>query len=79
MAKAKELYGDRVSVLGGIDVDVLSRGTVADVVEYTRAVLQTCMPGGGYALGSGSSVTNYIPVENYKAMLDAGLKYGIYS
>jgi uroporphyrinogen decarboxylase len=36
------------------------------------------MPGGGYALGSGNSITNYMKIENYKAMLDIGTKYGKY-
>jgi len=35
------------------------------------------MPGGGYALGSGNSITNYIPVENYLIMLDEGAKWGV--
>jgi len=78
VSKAKELHGNRVALLGGVDVDVLARGTVSDVVDYTHDVLQACMPGGGYALGSGSSVTNYIPVENYKAMLETGMKCGKY-
>lgn len=30
------------------------------------------MPGGRYALGSGNSVANYVPVQNYLAMLDEG-------
>jgi uroporphyrinogen decarboxylase len=28
-----------------------------------------------YALGSGNSVTNYVPVENYLIMLDEGVRY----
>jgi uroporphyrinogen decarboxylase len=36
------------------------------------------MPGGGYALGTGNTVANYIPVHNYIAMLDEGMKYGYY-
>lgn len=30
------------------------------------------MPGGGYCLGTGNSVANHIPTENYLAMLDEG-------
>ena len=33
------------------------------------------MPGGGYCLGSGNSVTNYIPVDNYLIMMDEGRRY----
>jgi uroporphyrinogen decarboxylase len=78
VAKAKEKYGDRIALLGGVDIDILTRGTVDEVTTYTKAVLKACMPGGGYALGTGNSVTNYIKMENYKAMLDTGRKFGVY-
>jgi len=76
VTEAKEKYGDRVAILGGIDVDKLSRLSVVELKRYTLRVLEKCMPGGGYALGSGNSITNYISIENYKAMLKVGLKYG---
>lgn len=34
-----------------------------------------CAPGGGYALGTGNTVANYIPVKNYLAMLAAGNEF----
>jgi uroporphyrinogen decarboxylase len=37
------------------------------------------MPGGGFALGSGNSLANYIPLENYFAMLEEGRSFGVYS
>jgi uroporphyrinogen decarboxylase len=78
VTQAKERYGDRIALLGGVDVDILTRGTVDEVIACTRNVLAKCMPGGGYALGTGNSVTNYIKIENYKAMLDTGRRYGTY-
>jgi uroporphyrinogen decarboxylase len=36
------------------------------------------MPGGRYALGSGNSVANYVPIENYFAMLEEGWRLGAY-
>jgi uroporphyrinogen decarboxylase len=65
----KRRYGRRVAVLGGVDIDVLSRKSVPEVRRYTREILEVCAPEGGYALGTGNSVTNYIPVRNYTAML----------
>jgi uroporphyrinogen decarboxylase len=76
--EAKCLYGDRIAILGGVDVDLLARGSEDEVRAHTRRVLEACMPGGGYALGTGNSVTNYIPVRNYLAMLDEGMKVGSY-
>jgi uroporphyrinogen decarboxylase len=64
-------YHDRIAILGGVDVDLLSRGTPEQVRERTRRILETCAPGGGYCMGTGNSVANYIPINNYYAMLDA--------
>jgi uroporphyrinogen decarboxylase len=79
VTEVKRRWGDRVAILGGIDVDLLARGTAEQVRAHTREVLEACMPGGGYALGSGNSVTNYIPVENYLAMLEEGWRSGVYA
>ena len=78
VAEAKRLYGDRIAVLGGVDVDFLCRASEEEVRAYTRRVIDACAPGGGWALGTGNSVANYIPVQNYLAMLDAGRAYGTY-
>ena len=71
----KEKYGDRVGVLGGIDVDKLARYDVESLRRYVRTVLDKCMPGGRYFLGSGNTVTNYVPPRNYLVMLEEGLKW----
>ncbi len=72
---AKAKYGGRIALLGGIDVDFLCRSGEKAVRSRVRRVLDACMPGGGFCLGTGNSVANYIPVENYLAMLDEGRKY----
>jgi uroporphyrinogen decarboxylase len=75
VAEAKRRWGDRIAVLGGIDVDMLCRGTEEEVRAYTRRVIEACAPGGGYALGTGNTVANYIPVQNYLAMVEEGQNY----
>ncbi|MGQ9631273.1 MAG: uroporphyrinogen decarboxylase family protein [bacterium] len=72
----KRKYGDRMAVLGGVDVDKLCRLGEEPLREYVRNILNECMRGGGYALGSGNSITNYMPVRNYLIMLDEGLGWG---
>ncbi len=69
---AKRAYGHRLSLLGGIDVDLLTRGTEAQIRTRVREVAAACQPGGGFCLGSGNTVANYIPLDNYLAMLDEG-------
>jgi uroporphyrinogen decarboxylase len=71
----KRKYGDRVAVLGGIDVDRLCRMPEDDLRRYVRSVIEICLPGGRYALGSGNTVCNYVPIPNYLAMVEEGLNF----
>lgn len=71
----KRIYGQRVGVVGGVDVDKLARLEVDELRKYVRHIIEECAPGGGYVLGSGNSVANYVRVENYLAMLEEGWRY----
>jgi len=71
----KRRYGDRLSLLGGIDVDFLCRANESQIRQRVDDTLETCLPGGGYFLGTGNTVANYIPLENYLTMLDEGRKF----
>lgn len=75
ITEAKDLYGGRIALLGGIDMDLLSRGSEEAVRARVREVMEKCAPGGGFALGSGNTVANYIRLENYLAMLDEGRRF----
>jgi len=74
----KELFGDRIAILGGVDMDKLSRMPIDQFKDYVKGIIRKCAPGGGYALGCGNSVANYIKLENYLVMLEIGKKYGRY-
>lgn len=69
--KAYEQLQGRIAVLGGIDVGLLARGSAKDVYERSLEILRQTKGRGGYALGSGNSIPDYIPDENYAAMLKA--------
>ncbi len=68
--KTYEKYGRRIAILGGVDVDLLSRGAPEEVRIRTREILDACAPAGGFCIGSGNSVTNFCRIENYYAMVD---------
>lgn len=72
VTEAKSRYGNRIAILGGIDMDFLCRSDEDAVRKRVRATLETCTAGSGYCLGTGNSVANYIPIDNYLAMLDEG-------
>ena len=72
VTEAKRLYGDRIAILGGFDMDKLCRGDEQFIREHARMLIEECGAGGGYALGSGNSIAKFVPVENYLTMLDEG-------
>lgn len=73
--EVKATYGRQIALLGGIDVDFLCRTDPASIRRRVRATLDICQPGGGYCLGTGNTAANYIPLDNYLAMLDEGRLY----
>ena len=65
-------YGDRIGLLGGIDVDILCQKPPQEVVEDVFAKGTRFRDNArGYALGSGNSIPEYVPVEGYLAMIEA--------
>ena len=71
---AKRKWGNRISLCGGVDMDTLARRSEEEVRQYVRKQLRDCA-GKGYALGAGNSVANYIPLGNFRAMLDEGRRF----
>jgi len=76
VTEVKHTYGRRIALLGGIDVDFMCRSSQEAIRARVRETLDVCQQGGGYCLGTGNSVANYIPVDNYLAMVDEGRRYG---
>jgi len=74
--EAYRRWGDQVAILGGVDMDLLGRGTEEQVRARTRQILEVCgVKGTGYCLGTGNTAANYIPKQNYLAMLDEGHRW----
>jgi uroporphyrinogen decarboxylase len=67
-----ELYGDKIGLFGGIDVNTLC------LCKYDE-VFETVLEKGkrfrsltrGYGLGSGNSIAGYVPVDGFMGMIDA--------
>jgi uroporphyrinogen decarboxylase len=73
--QAYELYRDRFAIIGGIDVDFICRAAPEAVYQRARSMLERTAERGGYALGTGNSVPDYVPDENYFAMIQAALEH----
>jgi uroporphyrinogen decarboxylase len=69
------LYGQRIGLLGGIDVDILCQKSPVEITEivYEKG-RRYRTSANGYALGSGNSIPEYVPVEGYLAMIEAAHK-----
>lgn len=71
----QEQYGDRITPLGGLDVDMVCRADEHSLRTYTRNVVEKCWGEERYwAVGTGNSLADYIPLENYLVVLDEAQK-----
>jgi len=70
-----ELYGNRIGLFGGIDVNTLClnpydqvyRKVLEDATRFRSAAK-------GWGLGSGNSIAGYVPVDAYMAMIEAAVE-----
>lgn len=75
----KQKVGNRLCLIGNIDLgSTLTMGTPEDVDAEVKQRIMDIAPGGGYCVGTSNTVTNYVPLQNYKAMIEATFKYGKY-
>jgi uroporphyrinogen decarboxylase len=75
----KQRYGGKLCLIGNIDLSyTLTLGTPREVEEEVKERLRQVAGGGGYCLGSSNSIPGYVPLANYLAMREAGLRYGWY-
>ncbi len=63
-----ERYGDRIGNFGGIDTDAVCRLTKPELREYIGEVVAKSKGHGGFAFGSGNSIPDYVPVDQFVAM-----------
>jgi len=74
----KRDYGDRVCLLGNVDLNLLGMGSPEEVDREVRELIRDVGPGGGYVLTSGNSLASYLKPECVLAMSEAVKKYGHY-
>ncbi len=75
----KKRYGERVTLMGNLDCgELLSNGTIEEVVEQAKALIRGVAPGGGYIFSSSNSIHDNVRLENLYAMLDTVKSCGRY-
>ena len=75
----KERYGDKLCLLGNVDCSqTLCFGSLSEVAEETRKVMQKASPNGGHILCSSNSLHSGVRLQNYLTMVATGRRYGVY-
>ena len=77
MVQAKKTIGDICCIVGNVPTSVMMKGSVEQVKENCRKLIEDCASGGGYILGGGASIDRG-KMENLRAMMDAAKEYGVY-
>ncbi len=67
--QAYEDLKGKIAVLGGMDINFVTTKTPEEIYARAKAMVEKAKS--GYALGTGNSVPEYIPHENYFAMIKA--------
>ncbi|RKY03330.1 hypothetical protein DRP77_06350 [Candidatus Poribacteria bacterium] len=75
----KRDFGDRLALWGGINIDMLIRGTPEQVKKEVREIILGCKKGGGFILGASHSLMKGTRAENYLAALEALREVGWYN
>lgn len=77
LGTVKAAYRDRICLVGNIDCgELLSHGTVAEVEAAVAEAIRVGAPGGRFMLSSSNSIHASVKPENFRAMIDAGHRYG---
>jgi uroporphyrinogen decarboxylase len=79
LASLKKRFGRNIVFCGGIDSHrILPFGSVEEVRQEVRRVMQILGPGGGCMISAVHTVMNDVPPENVLAMVDAVEEFGRY-
>jgi len=75
--EVKKVVGNKLCLCGHLEMDFpLTRGKPEDVAEEAKRLMKLMAPYGGYCLGSSNTIPDYVPLENYIAMVNTNHKYG---
>lgn len=77
--RLKKEFGNDISFLGGFDIQqLLPRGTIDQIREGTRKLIQEYAYGGGFIFATSHNIEPDTPPENIVAAFDAAYEYGKY-
>ncbi|MHA1651098.1 MAG: uroporphyrinogen decarboxylase family protein [Candidatus Helarchaeota archaeon] len=78
IVKAKEILGDHICIMGNVPHSLLTVGSPKQIEKYCIELIEKIGVDGGFILGAALAIPDEAKPENVKAMIDAGMKYGVY-
>ena len=69
--KAYKEYHKNIAILGGIDMNFMALQTPDEIYRRCAQMLEMSAADGSYALGSGNSIPQYVPMRNFVSMIKA--------
>ncbi len=75
LSDVKNSVGDKLCLIGHVDVDLLARGSCKEIRDQVNKNIEIAGQDGGYIIGSGNSIPDYVPFENYMALLQAAKEF----
>jgi uroporphyrinogen decarboxylase len=69
-----ERYHEKIAILGGMDVNFVIQRSEEEITTRCKAMLKRAEGRGGYALGTGNSVPEFVPQDHFIALLKAALE-----
>jgi uroporphyrinogen-III decarboxylase len=76
--RIKRKYGEKITLCGNIDIaTILKDGTPGEIKDEVKRYIAVLGKGGGYIVSSSHNLHELIPVENFYAMRDGVIEYGL--
>ncbi len=76
MKRAREVLGGHLCIMGGVPSFLLQAGSVQEVQDYCKKLIDDCGKDGGFILAN--MPIDYAKPENVKAMIEFTKEYGVY-
>lgn len=76
--EVKRKWAGEMALIGNLHTPLLAYGSRPEIERKVQEYCAGLAPGGGYVLGSSTSIMAGIPPENFVTMIEAAHKYGCY-
>ena len=78
IVEVKKKWAGKMALIGNVHTPMLAYGTKDEIENQVKEYCAKLGPGGGWVLGSSTSIMDGVNPENFVAMIEAAHKYGRY-